>query len=67
MRTQRKPTRLAILLSPFLLTGCGTSTGGINFDSGCQSFKPINGSTKDTTQTKRQIVAHNSVYDAICK
>jgi hypothetical protein len=67
MRTREKLKRLAILFSPFLLTGCGTVTSGISFDSGCQSFKPINGSTKDTTQTKRQIVAHNKVYDALCE
>lgn len=60
-----KPKLLAALLIACLLTGCATATGVT--DTSCTSFKPIRGSVKDTPDTKRQIVAHNGVYDAICK
>ena len=35
-------------------------------DSGCRSFKPIGWSKADTEPTKRAVVAHNKVFDAIC-
>lgn len=65
MRMQRKLTRLALLFSPFLMTGCATGISAT--DSGCKSFRPISASVKDTTSTKRQVVAHNRAFDAICK
>ncbi len=61
----RKPMPLAALSIMSLLTGCATDIAGT--DSGCRSFKPITWSKLDTTQTKREVVAHNRAYDAICK
>lgn len=60
-----KPMQLGALLIASLMTGCGTSSVGIA-DSSCASFKPINMSKQDTTETKRQIVGHNKAYEAIC-
>ena len=56
-----------MLLTPFLMTGCATAFSGTSADSACLSFKPIHASTKDTTQTKREVIAHNARYNAICK
>ena len=67
MRTLARPTRLLVLLTPFLMTGCATAFSGTSADSACLSFKPIHASTKDTTQTKREVIAHNARYNAICK
>lgn len=47
-----------------LMGGCGTLTSVT--DTSCSSFKPIRGSTLDTPATKRQVVAHNQVFDTIC-
>lgn len=60
-----KLTLLAGLLSACLLTGCATAIQEIA-DSSCKSFKPITSSKADTEPTRRQIIAHNSVYDTIC-
>jgi len=65
MQTCARLKPLASLSALFLLTGCGTLTAGI--DSGCKSFKPISWSKKDTPQTKKEVVAHNKAYDAVCK
>lgn len=65
MQTRARPKLLASLSALSLLSGCGTLTAGT--DSGCKSFKAITWSKKDTPQTKREVVAHNKAYDAICK
>lgn len=64
----RKLTTPAALLSAFLLTGCATGTFEINgpTDTACRSFKPISASKADTEPTKRQVIAHNKVFDTIC-
>jgi hypothetical protein len=36
-------------------------------DSACLTFKPIHASKADTTQTKREVIAHNKRFDAVCK
>jgi hypothetical protein len=64
MKTPAKPTTLAALLTAFLLTGCATDS--LVTDSACRSFKPISSSKRDTEQTRREVVAHNKVFDAIC-
>jgi hypothetical protein len=64
MKTPAKPTTLAALLTAFLLTGCATDT--LVTDSACRSFKPISNSKRDTEQTRREVVAHNKVFDTIC-
>ena len=60
-----KLTLPAGLLSAFLLTGCATAIPEIA-DSSCKSFKPISSSKLDTEPTRRQIIAHNKVFDTIC-
>ena len=54
----------AVLLIMCLLTGCGTH--GLVIDGSCQVFKPISNSTKDTVQTRREVIAHNKVFKNIC-
>lgn len=53
---------IALAITTVELGACST----IPVDSGCRSFGPITWSTKDTDPTKKQIVAHNRAYDAIC-
>ncbi len=49
-----------------LMTAC--TTAGISvIDSSCTSFGLIYPSRKDTTETKRQVLNHNQVYERICK
>lgn len=64
MSTPGKPMLLASLCLLFPLTGCATST--LVTDSSCKSFKPISHSRKDTEQTRREVIGHNKVFDAIC-
>lgn len=62
-----KLTTPAALLSGFLLTACATDTLGTKItDTSCKSFRPISSSKKDTEQTRREVIAHNKVYDTIC-
>jgi len=56
---------LAALSLTLPLTACGTSTVGT--DGSCQIFKPITWSRADTAPTRKEVVAHNKVYGAICK
>lgn len=62
MRALRRSLTCLLLAAP--LAGC--STIGSVTDTSCKSFKPITGSSQDTTITKRQVVAHNKVFDTIC-
>ena len=62
---RKKLMTCAALFSLSLLTGCATGTQGI--DGSCRVFKPISNSSKDTSQTRREVIAHNKVYGAICK
>jgi hypothetical protein len=58
--------RAALMLAlPLAMLGGGCATTGIA-DTSCQSFMPIAASGKDTVQTKRQVVAHNRVFDRLC-
>ncbi len=62
---RKKLKMFAALFSLSLLTGCATSTQGT--DGSCKVFRPISNSSKDTVQTRREVIAHNRVYGAICK
>lgn len=70
----RKPTLLLpiCLAATILLTSCGTKTDSASnlpppsLSVACVVFEPIPGSTDDTTETLRAIVAHNAAWDAIC-
>ena len=61
----RKLTPLGALLTLCLLTGCATNTVA-TVDDGCRSFKPISSSKQDTEPTRRQVIAHNRAFDAVC-
>lgn len=47
-----------------LLAGCSAKT--IFIDSACQSFAVIYPSRRDTAETKRQVLAHNRIYEQQC-
>ncbi len=53
------------MLTACLLAGCATATPEIA-DSACRSFKPISSSKNDTEPTRRQVIAHNKVFDVVC-
>lgn len=50
-----------------LLTGCATTMGSGGTKAACSSFTPIGWSSKDTTETIREIKAHNAAWKAVCK
>ncbi len=60
----RKLTTFAALCSLSLLSGCGTN--GLVIDGSCAVFKPISNSSKDTLQTRKEVIAHNKVYKTVC-
>jgi len=35
-------------------------------DGSCQVFRPISNSSKDTLQTRKEVIAHNKVYKTVC-
>ncbi len=57
-----------MLLSASTLGGCATtdSFATNNTNVACGSFQPIWWSRKDTTQTQKQVVAHNAVGKTLC-
>jgi hypothetical protein len=55
---------MVALVLPFVFTGCAPAQ--MLVDSSCASFQIIRASTRDTDETKRQIVGHNRAYEAIC-
>ena len=54
-----------MLLLP-VLAGCATPIS-VAPDTSLKSFRPITLSCQDTAETRKQIVAHNSVYDTLRK
>ncbi|WP_280950367.1 MULTISPECIES: hypothetical protein [Rhodomicrobium] len=36
-------------------------------DTSCLAYEPIRYSRTDTEETRRQIIEHNAVWDALCK
>lgn len=52
------------MLSALALGGCATQVA-VTPDSGLRSFKPIRWSCADTPETRKQVVAHNSVYASL--
>ena len=63
---------LTCLVATILLSSCETKTDSASdlpppsLSVACVVFEPIPGSTDDTTETLRAIVAHNAAWDAIC-
>jgi hypothetical protein len=49
-----------------VLSSCRTIPGAVPIDAACQAFEPITYSSRDTASTRRQIVGHNSAFDALC-
>src|SRR5262245_29655539 len=79
LRSKKKPTRrrslllrygakfrrlplLASLAIPILPSGCAEKTVTI---VDLRPWKPISFSCEDTSETRKQAVAHNSVYDTL--
>jgi PBP1b-binding outer membrane lipoprotein LpoB len=56
--------RVPLLLAAVFLSGCATES--LVTDSSCRSFRPITHSKADTEQTRREVVAHNRVFDTLC-
>lgn len=46
------------------ISGCETTKGMT--DSSCQSFSIIRPARSDTLETKRQVLAHNQTWRALC-
>ena len=58
-------------LTLIALSGCGKNTSVIERSAGerpaaCLKYKPITFSSKDTPETKRQIMTHNSRWECDC-
>lgn len=47
------------------ISGCVTTP--VTTDTSCQSFKVIRPSQLDTMGTKRQVLAHNQTWRALCE
>lgn len=56
----------AAIIATSALAGCVTTEKGV-VDSSCQSFAIIHPSRSDTFDTKRQVLAHNQTYRALCE
>lgn len=48
-----------------ILASCQTTTSGTN-KVACTLFEPIRASSRDTDETKAQVVVHNAKFDRIC-
>ena len=53
----------------FPTMSCGTLTSAtkrVVLSTYCDIDEPIAASVKDTPETKRRVIVHNEVYDALC-
>ena len=50
----------------FALSGCASKAQRPVPDSSCAAFRVIHPSQLDTLDTKRQVLAHNTIYRKIC-
>lgn len=55
---------MTLALGASVISGCATNT--VVTDTSCSVFGPITYSSRDTTDTVRQINEHNSVYACVC-
>lgn len=61
-----------VLLTTFVISGCATlDKSGLTapeliVPGACAAFDTINPSRADTLETKRQVLAHNQTYRAVC-
>ena len=60
----KKLMTFAALLASCPLGACATNTAVI--DGSCQVFRPISNSSKDTLQTRKEVIAHNKVFKTVC-
>lgn len=62
-----KPARLMILpVLAMSLAACSTTRGPATVAGECRVFRPITSSVQDTTQTRREVTAHNRAGTAAC-
>jgi hypothetical protein len=57
-------TAFALLL-PLGLAGCAIPTSALTPSASLRAFRAITWSCADTQETRRQVLAHNSVYDTL--
>ena len=57
---------LVVLTAMLLLSGC-TNQKTCVINPSCDGFGLLSASRTDSTETLRQIVAHNATYRAICE
>ena len=62
MLSAKRLKLVSVLLAMSLLSGCATLGSGTE----CKVFRPITWSSKDTPETREQVVAHNYVGKAVC-
>lgn len=67
-RFARESKKYLVAVSATAILGIsgGCATQGAITDTSCQSYEPIRASVQDTDYTKRQVIAHNAVYDKLC-
>lgn len=56
--------RICVILGLILPSGCATSI--VTVDDFCVLGRVIHPSLEDTSETRRQVDAHNAVYLALC-
>lgn len=57
---------LSLSLTACLTTGSDETRPVLTVNTGCESFKAIYWSKKDTRKTQEQVVEHNAVYKKLC-
>ncbi len=57
--------KLTLALAATAISGCAKSTAVI--DTACSLFEPIKWSSRDTAETRRQVIAHNSKWECRCR
>lgn len=63
----RRRLPLVGLLSALLtLVACETTTQTAGTSAACLAFEPMTYSSRDTPETKREIVGHNAALAALC-
>lgn len=57
---------MLLCVATFAISGCA-STGKVAPSASCASFEVIRPSRADTLETKRQVLAHNQTWRALCQ
>lgn len=56
---------LSVAMLPLLTSSCTPTVTSVT-TTGCTAFGLIYPSRQDTTETKRQVLAHNLTYEEVC-